>query len=190
MERMEILKIVVEERMRNGDSDEALMRTQVRLSVEVASRIIRPAVSKEQWELFLKFVKIEPYLHRIFIFSDGPVVSIELNQFFEIYEIIEKAYLLILNEHDYIPDATKQGEKREEIVQGVCAISVSRDTMRDTMMEECGGDGMFTFSIEEAKEAVDRIRWIQTAFAGNTLVDTFVREADEASDIMWGYLRN
>ncbi len=190
MERAEIVKIVEEERMKNGDSDDALMSTQVRLSVEIASRVIKPVVSKEQWELFLRFVKIEPYLHRIFIFSDGPVVSIELNQFFEIYETIEKAYLLILDERDHVPDALKQGEQREKIVQGACAISVRRDMMRETIIEECGGDGTFTFSIEEAKETVDRMRWIQTAFAGKVLVDTFVREADETSDIMWGYLRN
>lgn len=186
MEREKIAGIVQEERVKTIHLLDVLTNAQIRVSVEIASRIIRPMVSEEQWKLFLNFVKTEPYLHRAHVLASGPVIFLEALHFFEIYKTIERSYLLILDERDCIPDELKQGAEREEVVRGICALSV----VREIECEKCDDNDVLPLSFEDANELVERIRYIQCVFADPVLVNEFVDEVGMAYRVIAECLNN
>lgn len=180
MHEADVVRIVKEELGKNSNRGEATIQIEVRIGTEIASRIFRPALSTEQWGIFLTCVQAEPVLHRINYHVGEPIVVIKSPQCFAMFGALEKAYMFLLNTIESTSDYFQKNWPKELLLQTACSLSVARDTIRSEY-ENAENVG---FSSKDAKRIVNCIRCAQVGIAGEILMNEYVREANTTLKIM------
>lgn len=176
MQIMEVLKIFTEERVRNKSLVDAIVETRIRLSTEVALRMIRPLISQEHWEIFLELVRGEAFWLRVFQYREGSTLAVDINKLSSAYKVIERAYESLLDEYANTSEYFQSAWPRDVLLEMACTIAVARETAIDELMSADTTE----FYKNRAKHFVDIIHWAQVGFAGEIVMSEYSQEVNNA----------
>mgnify|MGYP001607810856 FL=1 len=116
MKETDVIQILREELTKHKNPVEALAETRIRISLEVALYAVKPIVSAERWDLFLRLVQSEPEWLKIVQFDKGQTLIVNSNKMANAYMAIVKAFEFLLHEYPSTPERFQMAWTQDQLV--------------------------------------------------------------------------